>query len=142
MELRLKSSEVLVHSTGVIGVPVPRGKIRKGIGLGVKGLSLLGGPDFAEAILTTDLVEKTSFRTIKAGGARALLAGFAKGSGMIHPNLATMLVYILTDAAISKGLLKKALRESVEFSFNRITVDGDTSPSDSVVADRQRRLRK
>src|ERR1035441_5850437 len=117
--LKVRPAEVLVHSTGVIGVPVPRPKIKKGVGLGVKSLSALGGADFARAILTTDLTVKTSARSLFIGGRTAWMAGFAKGSGMIHPNLATMLVYILTDLAVSRSLLDKALREAVEKSFNR-----------------------
>jgi glutamate N-acetyltransferase/amino-acid N-acetyltransferase len=131
--LKIPAHEVLVHSTGVIGVPVPRPKIQKGVRLGVAALSSAGGDDFSKAILTTDLVAKTSARAFTVGGRPVWMMGFAKGSGMIHPNMATMLVYILTDAGISKSLLDKALRESVDMSFNRITVDGDTSPSDSVV---------
>ena len=131
--LKVSSDEVLVHSTGVIGVPVPRAKIQRGIKLGIKALSFSGGEKFSQAILTTDLVTKTSARSLIIGGRPVWIMGFAKGSGMIHPNMATMLVYILTDAAISKPLLNQALHESVEMSFNRITVDGDTSPSDSVV---------
>jgi glutamate N-acetyltransferase/amino-acid N-acetyltransferase len=131
--LQVPAHEVLVHSTGVIGVPVPRPKIQKGVRLGVAALSSTGGDDFSKAILTTDLVAKTSARAFTVGGRPVWMIGFAKGSGMIHPNMATMLVYILTDAGISKSLLDKALRESVDMSFNRITVDGDTSPSDSVV---------
>jgi glutamate N-acetyltransferase/amino-acid N-acetyltransferase len=125
--------EILTHSTGVIGVPLPRTKIKKGIALGVAALSSEGAGDFAKAILTTDLVAKTSARALFPGGKPAWMAGFAKGSGMIHPNMATMLAYILTDAAISKNLLSRALKEAAAMSFNRITVDGDTSPSDSVV---------
>jgi glutamate N-acetyltransferase / amino-acid N-acetyltransferase len=131
--LNVPAHEVLVHSTGVIGVPLPRAKIQKGVRLGVLSLSASGGEDFSRAILTTDLVTKTSARPLTSGGRQAWLVGFAKGSGMIHPNMATMLVYLLTDAAISRPLLDRALREAVEPSFNRITVDGDTSPSDSVV---------
>ncbi len=131
--LKLSPWEVLVHSTGVIGVPVPRPKIKKGVRMGVLSLSSLGGENFSHAILTTDLTTKTSARPLASGGRPAWLMGFAKGSGMIHPNLATMLVYLLTDATLSRDLLGRALREAVETSFNRITVDGDTSPSDSVV---------
>jgi glutamate N-acetyltransferase/amino-acid N-acetyltransferase len=89
--------------------------------------------DFADGILTTDLVRKTATRTLLIGKGVVQITGFAKGSGMIHPNMATMLAYILTDAAIPRPLLDKALRAAVDKSFNRITVDGDTSPSDSVV---------
>jgi glutamate N-acetyltransferase / amino-acid N-acetyltransferase len=131
--LKIPAHEVLVHSTGVIGVPLPRPKIQKGVKLGMKALSFSGGEDFSRAILTTDLVTKTSGRAFTIGGYPVWMVGFAKGSGMIHPNMATMLVYILTDAAISRSLLDKALREATDMSFNRITVDGDTSPSDSVV---------
>jgi glutamate N-acetyltransferase/amino-acid N-acetyltransferase len=131
--LDLAPHEVLVHSTGVIGVPLPRRKIKKGVRLGVRELSPSGAWAFSRAILTTDLVTKTSMRRVALAGGQVLLAGFAKGSGMIHPNLATMLAYVLTDAAVSRPLLDGALRAAVETSFNRITVDGDTSPSDSVV---------
>jgi glutamate N-acetyltransferase/amino-acid N-acetyltransferase len=131
--LKIPAHEVLVHSTGVIGVPIPRPKIKKGVRLGIKALSFSGGDNFSRAILTTDLVIKSSARSLTISGKRVWMMGFAKGSGMIHPNMATMLVYILTDAAISRPLLDKALREATDMSFNRITVDGDTSPSDSVV---------
>jgi glutamate N-acetyltransferase/amino-acid N-acetyltransferase len=131
--MKVRPQEVLIHSTGVIGVSLPRPKIQKGVQLGVPALSIYGGGDFSQAILTTDLVTKTSARALTLGGKAVWMVGFAKGSGMIHPNMATMLAYILTDAAISRSLLDKALRVSVEESFNRITVDGDTSPSDSVV---------
>jgi glutamate N-acetyltransferase / amino-acid N-acetyltransferase len=130
---KVDPSEVLVHSTGIIGVPVPRPKIQKGVRLGMAALSPEGGADFAKAILTTDLVPKTGARALVVGGKPVWMAGFAKGSGMIHPNMATMLAYLLTDAAVSRSLLDRALRSGVEKSFNRITVDGDTSPSDSVV---------
>ena len=125
--------EILTQSTGVIGVPLPRTKFIIGIERGVAALSSGGAGDFGKAILTSDLVAKTSARAFFPGGKPAWMAGFAKGSGMIHPNMATMLAYILTDAAISKNLLSRALKEAVAMSFNRITVDGDTSPSDSVV---------
>lgn len=131
--LNIRDEQVLVHSTGVIGIPVPRPKIQKGVRLGVLSFSRAGGEDFSKAILTTDLKTKTSARSLKVGGKSAWMMGFAKGSGMIHPNMATMLAYILTDAAITRPMLDKALRECVDVSFNRITVDGDTSPSDSVV---------
>ena len=128
--LHVPAEQVLVHSTGVIGVPVPRPKIKLGVSLGVKALSAEGGAAFSRAILTTDSVAKLSHRSLPHGMS---LVGFAKGSGMIDPNLATMLVYVLTDVAISRNMLDRALRDAVAVSFNRITVDGDTSPSDSVV---------
>jgi glutamate N-acetyltransferase/amino-acid N-acetyltransferase len=96
-------------------------------------LSSLGGADFAKGILTTDLTLKTATRTLLIGKGAVQITGFAKGSGMIHPNMATMLAYILTDASIPKALLDRALKASAEKSFNRITVDGDTSPSDSLI---------
>src|SRR5580700_2192925 len=106
---KIPAHEVLVHSTGVIGVPLPRPKIQKGVKLGMKSLSFSGGNDFSRAILTTDLVTKTSGRAFTVDGHPVWMVGFAKGSGMIHPNMATMLVYILTDAAVSRPLLDKAL---------------------------------
>jgi glutamate N-acetyltransferase/amino-acid N-acetyltransferase len=93
----------------------------------------MGGRDAANGILTTDTFPKYSSRPLWIGGKDAWLVGFAKGSGMIHPNMATMLVYLLTDLNISRPLLKEALREASEPSFHRITVDGDVSTNDSVI---------
>ncbi len=131
--LGLPKSSVLVHSTGVIGVPLPMSKILGGVRQAVLRLSRNGGMDAAEAILTTDTFTKFSARPLWIEGKNAWLTGFAKGSGMIHPNMATMLVYLLTDVAMSRSLLKEALREAVEPSFHRITVDGDVSTNDSVI---------
>jgi len=131
--LNVPASSVLVHSTGVIGVPLPMPKILGGVRQAVLRLSRLGGMDAANAILTTDTFPKYSARPLWIGGKNAWLTGFAKGSGMIHPNMATMLVYLLTDLAISRPLLAEALREATEPSFHRITVDGDVSTNDSVL---------
>jgi glutamate N-acetyltransferase/amino-acid N-acetyltransferase len=132
-KLGVAPSEVLVHSTGVLGVYLPRPKIQRGVQLGTAALSSIKGADFAQAILTTDLTLKTATRSLLIGKGMVQITGFAKGSGMIHPNMATMLAYILTDAAIAKPLLDRALKSAAEKSFNRITVDGDTSPSDSLI---------
>jgi glutamate N-acetyltransferase/amino-acid N-acetyltransferase len=131
--LHVKADEVLVHSTGVVGVPIPRPKIFKGVVLAVDALSSEGGGDFARAIMTTDLVPKVSCRPLFPGGKSAWLTGMVKGSGMIHPNMATMLGYLMTDVAISQALVRPLLREVTDKTFNCLTVDGDTSPSDSVV---------
>lgn len=127
--------DVLVCSTGVIGRPLPIDKILTGIP--VLAGQLRRGPDAdahaARCILTTDLVPKTAGCTIRLGGRSVTLAGIAKGSGMIAPNMATMLVFLTTDAAISSAMLKAALRDAVNQSFNRLSVDEDTSTSDSVL---------
>ena len=129
------ASEVLVCSTGVIGQPLPMGRIADGIAaLGPK-LSRGGAANeqVATSILTTDLVTKTASRSVRIGGKSVRLAGVAKGSGMIGPNMATMLAFLTTDAAITAGRLDKALVNAVDASFNRIGVDMDTSTSDSVL---------
>lgn len=131
--LSIPSNSVLAHSTGVIGVPMNMPKILGGVRQAVLRLSRLGGMDAANGILTTDTFPKYSARPLWIGGKNAWLTGFAKGSGMIHPNMATMLVYLLTDVAISRPLLNEALREATEPSFHRITVDGDVSTNDSVL---------
>lgn len=131
--LGVKPSEVLMHSTGVIGVPLPVDKILKGIEAAVPRLSADGGMDAANAILTTDLVAKTSTRTVKAAGVSGRVTGFAKGSGMIQPSMATMLAYVLTDLEVPRPLLDRIVGNAVDRSFNSITVDGDTSTNDSVL---------
>ncbi|MDI3533659.1 MAG: glutamate N-acetyltransferase / amino-acid N-acetyltransferase [Thermosediminibacterales bacterium] len=130
--LRINSSDVLVASTGVIGVQLPMNKIEKGIKEAVKNLKTDGGKEAACAIMTTDTFQKTVAVKTEIGGAEITIGGIAKGSGMIHPNMATMLGFITTDVKITTSLLKKALKESVEKSFNMITVDGDTSTNDMV----------
>ena len=131
-KLGLEKDMVYVSSTGVIGVPLDMAAIRHGIDMLVPALSA-DGSDAAEAILTTDTFVKEAAATAVIGGVKVTVAGMAKGSGMIHPNMATMLSYITTDAAISQPLLQKLLGTTVEDTFNMISVDGDTSTNDSVI---------
>lgn len=131
--LGINSSEVLVASTGVIGVPLPIGKVISGIKDASKKISYSGGDDAANAIMTTDTMEKKFTVEFHLGNKTAHISGIAKGSGMIHPNMATMLSFIVTDANISKTMLHRALKESVEDSYNMISVDGDTSTNDMVL---------
>jgi glutamate N-acetyltransferase/amino-acid N-acetyltransferase len=107
--------------------------ITAGIGEAARALSSEGGADAAEAILTTDTFAKQCAVTYEAGGATITLGGMAKGSGMIAPNMATMLAFVTTDAAVDAGVLRTALRRAADRSFNRISVDGDTSTNDMVV---------
>ncbi|MDP4093830.1 MAG: bifunctional glutamate N-acetyltransferase/amino-acid acetyltransferase ArgJ [Bacillota bacterium] len=132
--LGCKQQEVLVNSTGVIGMKLDMQAVRSGIENAVAKLSHDGGHEAEEAIMTTDLVPKEIAVQIELGGKKAVIAGMSKGSGMIHPNMATMIGIITTDASISKELLQKALKEITGHTFNRISVDGDTSVCDMVVA--------
>jgi glutamate N-acetyltransferase/amino-acid N-acetyltransferase len=134
-KLSLKPADVAVASTGVIGVPLPLGPVENGIEALGKSLSAdeAGHNAALEAIMTTDTRKKDGALEFDAGATRARLGGMVKGSGMIHPNMATMLCFITTDAAVSPGLLDMALRRAVKRSFNRLTVDGDTSTNDMVV---------
>jgi len=127
-KLDMPPQEVLVASTGVIGVPLPMDKIRAGIPR-IK-LTRKGGHAFRRAIMTTDTRPKEMAVRVDSRGGRFTIAGVAKGAGMIHPNMATMLCFITTDAVVSADFLHAALHEAVDCSFNMITVDGDTSPSD------------
>ncbi|MDP2980495.1 MAG: bifunctional ornithine acetyltransferase/N-acetylglutamate synthase, partial [Candidatus Omnitrophota bacterium] len=129
--LGLKSEAVLIASTGIIGRPLPVDKIKKGIGGLVKDLSVSNGTNFAKAIMTTDTVHKEIAVKIDIKGKVVRIAGVVKGAGMICPDMATMLAFFTTDAAIEKEALKQAFKESVYDSFNRITVDGDMSTNDS-----------
>jgi len=133
--LNLKLEDVFVSSTGVIGVPLPIEKILSGIESVEKNLNLYNDDlvSFAQAIMTTDTFPKIHSTQVVIGGKNVTLTGVAKGSGMIHPNMATMLSFILTDANISKSALNKALKQSIDDSFNLITVDGDTSTNDTVL---------
>jgi glutamate N-acetyltransferase/amino-acid N-acetyltransferase len=126
--LGCKPSDVFISSTGVIGRPLPVEKITAAIPSLVREMNPGGTDSFSRAIMTTDTVPKVA--TSRADGVRML--GFAKGSGMIHPNMATMLSYILTDAKIEFAALDKALRYAVDRSFHSMTVDGDTSTNDTV----------
>jgi glutamate N-acetyltransferase/amino-acid N-acetyltransferase len=124
---------VLVSSTGVIGVPLPMERIRRGIPSLVAGLSTGTLDDVAHAIMTTDTFPKLETRTGVAGGEQYTVAGVAKGAGMIMPNMATMLAFIVTDAAVEPSWLRTVFAAGVERSFNAITVDGDTSTNDTAV---------
>lgn len=133
MALDIDESEVLVSSTGVIGQFLPMDNVKLGIFACAKELSRKGGADAAEGICTTDTFTKECAVEIMIDGKPVRIGGIAKGSGMIAPNMATMLAFITTDAAIAPALLKKTLRSVCDLSFNRITVDGDTSTNDMAV---------
>lgn len=128
-ELKLEPEEVAVASTGVIGEHLPMDRVEAGIKEAATSLSDDGSP-FAEAILTTDTCTKEAVATVEIGGEVVTVGGVAKGSGMIHPNMATMLAFVTTDAAVEKECLHNALNGATERTFNRITVDGDTSTND------------
>ncbi len=132
-ELGLSAEDVLVASTGVIGQPLNLASIRSGIPPLVQSLSPDGSGLAAEGIMTTDTVAKEVAVEFTLDGKPCRLGGIAKGSGMIHPNMATMLVFLTTDAAVSPAMLEKALRTDVSSSFNMVSVDGDTSTNDMVV---------
>jgi glutamate N-acetyltransferase/amino-acid N-acetyltransferase len=132
-ELGIVPERVYVASTGVIGEFLPIPKMETGIGTAVGLLSSSGWEQAAEAIMTTDLFPKLSIVREEIGGKTITIAGIAKGSGMIHPNMATMLCFIVTDANISVPMLKKSLLASAEISFNNITVDGDMSTNDLIL---------
>lgn len=134
-ELKIDKELVVVSSTGVIGEPFPTDDIVEGIRENVKKLSNRSnaGSFVANAILTTDTFAKEGFVEFEIDGHEVNMAGIAKGSGMIHPNMATMLSFIVTDAAIEPKLLQQTVKECVDVSFNMITVDGDTSTNDMVV---------
>ena len=128
----LLAEDVIVSSTGVIGQPLDTTPIEKAMPELVKLLSTDGGHDAAVAIMTTDTVEKEVAFEFEIGGKVCHMGGIAKGSGMIHPNMATMLVFITTDVAISKEMLQNALSADIKNTFNMISVDGDTSTNDTV----------
>jgi glutamate N-acetyltransferase/amino-acid N-acetyltransferase len=125
--------EVVVASTGVIGVRLPMEKVRAGIPAACAALSREGGADAARAIMTTDTKRKEVAVPVTISGVRAQVGGMAKGAGMMAPNMATMLAFFTTDAAVAPELLRRALVEAVGSSLNRITVDGDTSTNDCAV---------
>ncbi len=131
--LQLKEEEVLIASTGIIGVPIPMQKMFSTLHLLVDSLSTEGGTDAAKAILTTDLVEKQIAFEADLGGRKVRIGGMAKGSGMIHPDMATMLGYITCDAGLPYQEWNLMVQRAVECSFNAITVDGDTSTNDMVL---------
>ncbi|MDW7651920.1 MAG: bifunctional glutamate N-acetyltransferase/amino-acid acetyltransferase ArgJ [Bacillota bacterium] len=131
--LGVEPADIVVSSTGVIGQYLPMDKVEAGIRDITGALSPDGGDDAAEAIMTTDLVDKKTAYSLEIGGKTVTVGGMAKGSGMIHPNMATMLAFITTDCAITPALLQKALTYTVDRSYNLITVDGDTSTNDMAV---------
>ncbi|MDO8643499.1 MAG: bifunctional glutamate N-acetyltransferase/amino-acid acetyltransferase ArgJ [bacterium] len=131
--LKLFPSQVVVASTGKIGELLPIQKIRKSLPRLVASLSSKRGNEVVEAILTTDRFPKTASFEGTAGGKKYRLVGIAKGAGMIHPNMATMLAFFMTDLAISAKTLNRIFKKGVEHSFNRITVDSDTSTNDMAV---------
>ena len=130
--LGIRRDEVLVSSTGVIGQFLPIAAITGGIHAAPASLSREGGGAAAEAIMTTDTFVKECALEFGCGGARVTMGGMAKGSGMIAPNMATMLAFVTTDAAVAPGVLRLALSRAADRSFNRISVDGDTSTNDMV----------
>ena len=132
-ELGCTPEEVLVCSTGVIGEQLDTGCFEKHMGQLVQSLRPEGFAEVSQAIMTTDTVPKTAVREVSLGGVPVRLVGLAKGAGMIAPNMATMLAFVLTDVAIEAGLLQEMLAEAGARSFNRITIDGDTSTNDSLL---------
>jgi glutamate N-acetyltransferase/amino-acid N-acetyltransferase len=131
--LRVPATQILVAATGVIGVPLPMDRIRTALPRLVKALSPQGGGAAAEAILTTDTRPKQAAARVEVNGRAVTIGGFAKGVGMLEPHLATMLCFLATDAVIDRATLAAVLRAAAERTFNRITVDSDTSTSDTVV---------
>ncbi len=131
--LKVSDKDLLFASTGVIGKPLPRPLIEKSLPALVSSLSPDGLGDAARSILTTDTFPKTAVRRGRVNGREITLAGFAKGAGMIGPRMATLLSFVLTDAAISLPALRRSLRNGVAGSFNRVTVDGDTSTNDTLL---------
>ena len=131
--LSIKPEQVLPFSTGVILESLPIDKIKNGLPDTIKNLDPTHWIDAAEAIMTTDIAPKAASRKIKIQDKEVVISGVSKGSGMIHPNMATMLSFIATDASINQILLDKLLKEVTEESFNCITVDGDTSTNDSFI---------
>lgn len=129
--LGLPDGSLLVSSTGVIGVPLPAGKILAAVPRLCASLSPAGIPRANEAMLTTDAYPKRVVRKLRVCGGTVTLGGIAKGAGMIAPNMGTMLAYVFTDAAVRAADLRKAFREAVDLSFNRIVVDGDMSTNDT-----------
>lgn len=133
--LNIDAENVLVASTGVIGMQLPIDRIAEGVRMLVPTLSdtIEAGTDAAKAIMTTDTVKKEVAVQIELDGKTVTIGGMCKGSGMIHPNMCTMLGFLTTDAAISKELLLEALQEDVKDTYNMVSVDGDTSTNDTVL---------
>ncbi|MBQ2384306.1 MAG: bifunctional ornithine acetyltransferase/N-acetylglutamate synthase, partial [Oscillospiraceae bacterium] len=123
----IAASDVVVASTGVIGQPLCLDPIANAMDVLAQGLSYEGSANAAQAIMTTDTISKEIAVEFTVGGKTCRIGGIAKGSGMIHPNMATMLVFITTDCAISPAMLQKALRTDIQATFNMLSIDGDTS---------------
>ncbi len=132
-QLGLSANQILPFSTGVILEPLPVDKIVAGLPAAIENLKEDNWLNAAEAIMTTDIVAKGTSRQLTIGGKTVTITGISKGSGMIHPNMATMLGYIATDAAVSQSALESIIQYAVNKSFNCITVDGDTSTNDSLI---------
>jgi len=130
-KLGISSEDVMVASTGVIGTYLPMEKISKGI-VQIE-LKPDGGHDLAQAIMTTDTVPKEVAVACEVDGEEVIIGGIAKGAGMIHPDMATMLCFLATDAAVDPDFLQAALRKAIDISFNMISVDGDTSTNDTAI---------
>ena len=131
--LGIPAAQVLVASTGVIGEPLPMDRILPGIDRAARGLGKDRIRSTARAIMTTDTVPKVASKRFALGKRRCTVVGIAKGSGMIEPNMATMLAFLATDAPVIPGLLRGIWREVAEDTFNRVTIDGETSTSDTAV---------
>jgi len=131
--LDLDPSQVLVGTTGVIGRYMPMDAVKRGIAEACAGLSPEGGAAAAHAIMTTDTVPKTHAIEFELDGVPVRVGGMCKGSGMIHPNMATMLAYVTTDAVVAPGWMAAVVKRIADRSFNQVTVDGDTSTSDTFV---------
>jgi glutamate N-acetyltransferase/amino-acid N-acetyltransferase len=125
--------EMLVASTGVIGEPLPMAQIRSGVRAAGRALGPQGLAAAAQAILTTDTRAKLALRRTRVAGRTVTVAGIAKGAGMLEPNMATMLAFVLTDAAVAPAALRRCLRRAAAVSFNRLTIDGETSTSDTLL---------
>ena len=130
--LNLKPTDIIVASTGVIGVSLPVKKIISGMGEVASGLDTAGNQRFSKAIMTTDTFLKETAVRFEIDGVECFIGGTAKGSGMVNPNMATVLSFLTTDVAISKKLLEQALKEVTEDTFNMLSVDGDTSTNDTM----------
>ena len=127
------AEEVFLASTGVIGVPLPDARVREALAPAIARLSPSGLEAASLAILTTDAGPKVAAATFRHAGKRGRIVGFAKGAGMMHPDMATMLAFLMTDVPASPGFLRAALREAADSSFHAISVDGDTSTNDTVL---------
>ena len=131
--LDLDPDQVLVGSTGVIGRYLPMDTIKTGIATATGQLSVEAGEAAARAIMTTDTVPKAATLDVELGGTTVRVGGMCKGSGMIHPNMATMLAYVTTDAAVEPGLMAKLVKPIADRSFNQVTIDGDSSTNDTML---------